>query len=139
MLLLPLVLDPPKIQKYRNTVKFKVVAGQSCDLSKTTGEKYKTNVKRIRSIRVTKFVENPKKHPEMLVSAYWVVSCISGWFFGFFLNLVAPIDLNLFPLVLYFSPVGFDRSHDYPATIMIMTVFLYFGISGSRTKGKSDI
>ena len=27
MSLLPLVLDPPEIQKYRNTVKFKVVAG----------------------------------------------------------------------------------------------------------------
>ena len=66
----------------------------------------------------------------MLVSAFWVTSCISGQFFGFFSNLVTPIDLILFPLVLCFSPVGFDGSHHYPATILDLTVFLYFCISG---------
>ena len=29
-----------------------------------------------------------------------------------------------------FSPVGFDGSHHYPATILDLTVFLYFCISG---------
>ena len=49
---------------------------------------------------------------------------------GFFSNLVTAIDLILFSLVLYFSPVGFDRAHDYPATILNLKVFLYFWISG---------
>ena len=61
---------PPEIQKYRNTVQFKIVAGQSCDLSKPTGETYKTNGKKIRSIGVTRFEKNPKNYPEMLVSAF---------------------------------------------------------------------
>ena len=51
---------------------------------------------------------------------------ISGCFFGFSTNLVILIDLILFTLVLYFSPVVFDRSHDYPATTLNLTVFLYF-------------
>ena len=54
-----------------------------------------------------------------------------GSFFGFLLKLVTPIDLNLFTLVLYCSPLGFDRSHDYPATILnltILTIFLDLGV-----------
>ena len=48
-------------------------------------------------------------------------------FFGIFSKLVTPIDLILFTLVLYFSPVSFDRSYQYPAIILNFTIF---GISG---------
>ena len=131
---------PPEIPKYRNTVIIIIVAGQSCDLSKPTGEKYKTNGKRIRSIGATRFKKNPKNHPEMHETTQYAETSISGCFFGFSTNLVTLIDLILFTLVLYFSPVVFDRSHDYPATTLNLTVFLYFCIfGGSRTKGRSDI
>ena len=59
---------------------------------------------------------------------------ISGCFFGFSTNLVTLIDLILFTLVLYFSPVVFDRSHDYPATTLNLTVILYFW--GVQNQGK---
>ena len=49
-------------------------------------------------------------------------------FFGFFSKPVSvtPIDLILFKLVLYCSPVGFDRSHRYPTTILNLAILVIF-------------
>ena len=73
----------------------------------------------------------------MQILEFGVISSISRKFFRFFTELATPIDLILFTLVLYCSPVGFDRSHCYHATILNLAIFS--GFRDARTRETSDI
>ena len=66
------------------------------------------NEKRFSSIEHTSFEKKPKSYQKI---PYTGKTAFSGSFFGFFLELVSLIELNIFSLTFCFSCTSFDRSH----------------------------
>ena len=97
--ILTLHIDPQNLKIPIIGQKNKVVVNPIYGCQNLSGEKYKSNGKRISSIRHTSEEKNPKKPSE---NATFLKFGIFGWFFGFFSSLVCRIELILFSIAFAF-------------------------------------
>ena len=65
------------------------------------------NTKPMKKLELNRTYQLGEKSKKTLENVTFMKDSIFGWFFGFFSYLVSPIELILFPMVLYFSPDRF--------------------------------